>query len=131
TCGSVWVGVEEKLFQNIRLDNFLQENGSPLRVLFYGQFIPLHGVSTIIQAAAMLEQSSVEWTIIGRGQEAGKIRKMLREHPLQKLQWIDWVEYEELERYIRKCDICLGIFGTSEKAASVIPNKIYQALSTG
>jgi len=131
TCGTVWVGVEEELFQNISLDNRSATGEDCLRVLFYGQFIPLHGISTIIKAAALLEQEPVEWTIIGRGQEANKVREMLEQYPLQKVQWIDWVNYEELADYIRRCDICLGIFGTSDKAASVIPNKVYQALSAG
>lgn len=131
TCGTVWVGVEEDIFQSISPITSSTESANCLRVLFYGQFIPLHGISTIIEAATLLEREPVEWTIIGCGQEADKIREMLNKHPLKNVQWIDWVKYEELADYIRNCDICLGIFGTSEKAASVIPNKVYQAISTG
>ena len=131
TCGTVWVGVEEELFKNTHSADARERDRNSLQVLFYGQFIPLHGVLTIIQAAEILEQSAIEWTIIGRGQEAGDLRKRLEKRPLRNLQWIDWVEYQDLACYIRKCDICLGIFGMSEKAASVIPNKVYQALSVG
>jgi hypothetical protein len=41
------------------------------------------------------------------------------------------VPYENLKSAIVDADICLGIFGPSEKAASVVPNKVYQCLYVG
>src|SRR3546814_3316686 len=91
-----------------------------MHVLFYGQFIPLHGVDTVIRAARLLRNEPVEWQIIGQGQVAPCIRAMLAEEPLPKLHWLEWVEYRQLKQFIAEAELCLGIFGTSEKAASVI-----------
>src|SRR3546814_9600881 len=102
-----------------------------MHVLFYGQFIPLHGVDTVIRAARLLRNEPVEWQIIGQGQVAPCIRAMLAEEPLPKLHWLEWVEYRQLKQFIAEAELCLGIFGTSEKAARVIPNKVFQIAAAG
>lgn len=126
---AVFVGAEPEAFP--RLPTKVRLAGSPLTVLFYGQFIPLHGIETIIGAARLLRDENVEWVIIGQGQEAEKIRGLLAETPLPKLRWLNWVAYTDLQQWINKADLCLGIFGTSEKAAMVIPNKVFQILLSG
>src|SRR3989304_3209708 len=42
-----------------------------------------------------------------------------------------FVEEAELVRYIQKSDICLGIFGQTDKALRVIPCKVYNCLDIG
>lgn len=126
--GCVWVGAEELFFNNRPPP---APPHSDLRVLFYGQFIPLHGVDVIIGAARRLRDAPVHWTLVGRGQAAPAIRAMLAQEPLPKLSWIDWVTYADLPGLIADADVCLGIFGTSDKAASVIPNKVFQIVAMG
>jgi len=128
-CDHVWVGAEARFF--VSAPTRPRAPGSPLRVLFYGQFIPLHGVQTIIEAARQLRDEPIEWLLIGRGQDAARIRAMLDDVPLPRLQWLDWIDYEQLPATIHDADVCLGIFGMSDKAASVIPNKAFQALAAG
>jgi glycosyltransferase involved in cell wall biosynthesis len=131
-CGAVWVGAEVERFRvPERASATRRPPDAPLRVLFYGQFVPLHGVDTIVEAARLMAEEAVEWTLIGRGQESGPVRRRLAETPLPKLRWIEWVDYPELKSRIADADLCLGIFGTSEKAASVIPNKVFQAVAAG
>ncbi len=102
-----------------------------LTLLFYGQFIPLHGIETIVRAARLSRNDNLHWIIIGKGQEENKIRAMLKDEPLNNLTWLPWVNYDELITWIRKSDICLGIFGDTDKASRVIPNKVFQIIMAG
>jgi glycosyltransferase involved in cell wall biosynthesis len=126
--GFVWVGAEPDEFPPAGAPVEPQPE-RPLEVLFYGQFIALHGISTIIRAARLVERESIHFSLIGSGQEAESIRALIAEHPLPKLDWEPWVRYEELISRIRQADVCLGIFGTSGKANRVIPNKVFQVVS--
>lgn len=129
--GYVFVGVEPDLFPQADRASITLLEQRPLSVLFYGQFIPLHGIDTIIRTAQLADTTSIEWTIIGKGQEGNKIQAMLDDHPIPNLKWIPWVRYEELVKWIHEADVCLGIFGDTEKAGRVIPNKVFQILASG
>lgn len=126
---AVPVGVEPGVFPP--LSARVRDPNATLRILFYGQFIPLHGIDTILSAARLAENRPLQWQLIGTGQEAPRIRAELATRPILRLVWQEWVPYEQLIDRMRDADICLGIFGTSDKAASVIPNKVFQALSAG
>lgn len=129
--GHVWVGVEREHFDpgDDKPTATASRDGTALKVLFYGQFIPLHGIPTIVAAASLLRDEPVDWLLIGRGQETSRIRSLLQRSGLPKLQWIEWVPYDELRQALANADVVLGIFGTSDKAASVIPNKVFQILA--
>ena len=125
---AVLVGAEGEAFP--RIDRKTGGDGR-IHVLFYGQFIPLHGIDTIVEAALSERGRAHDWTIIGTGQEAARIDAKLARADAPHIVRRDWVDYPQLAREMEGADICLGIFGTSEKAASVIPNKVFQALSAG
>jgi glycosyltransferase involved in cell wall biosynthesis len=97
--------------------------GERFEVLFVGKLIPLHGLETILGAAAQCPE--IEFHVVGSGQLQG----LLAERP-ENVRWTSWVAYEELPAIYRSAGCALGIFGTSEKAARVIPNKAFQALAT-
>jgi glycosyltransferase involved in cell wall biosynthesis len=103
--------------------------GKRLRVLLYGQFSPLHGVSTVIAAAC--RAPDIDWVLIGTGQETARISSELKNASPISLEWQSGIAYEKLIDQIAAADVCLGIFGGSEKAASVIPNKVLQILAAG
>lgn len=124
----IFVGVETEVFGP---GNLQRNDSGPYTVLFYGQFIPLHGIPTIVEAARLLHDEDIRWILIGKGQEEALISEMLTEKPLAKLDWIPWVPYEELIDWMAKANVCLGIFGDSAKASSVTPNKVFQILSAG
>ena len=95
-----------------------RDPAAPLRILFYGQFIPLHGIETIIEAAGSMQSEEVDWVLIGRGQEEVRIRDRLDRHRLPRLQWIPWVPYDRLRAEIAAADICLGIFGSQRQGGT-------------
>lgn len=122
-----YVGAENEIFPSKKCTNL----HSPVRLLFYGQFIPLHGIEKIIQAAEEMSLDEYSWTLIGKGQESERIETILKKKPLKNLKWIRWVNYHNLVEHIHNSDICLGIFGDTIKAQIVIPNKVFQIISAG
>ena len=106
--------------------------GERIRVLFVGTFVPLHGAETIVKAAqALRHRGDIEFRLIGDGQDAKAIEKLLSGCPTE-ITWIrDWYSPSELAEEIRQADICLGIFGESAKAQRVCPLKIYMYAAIG
>jgi glycosyltransferase involved in cell wall biosynthesis len=112
------VGAEDRLFHaGWRPDE-------PFRVLFVGKLIPLHGIETILEAARLAPELAVR--VIGSGQLDGA----MEDRP-PNVEWVEWVEYDDLAREYWGAGCALGIFGTSDKAQRVIPNKAYHALACG
>jgi glycosyltransferase involved in cell wall biosynthesis len=112
------VGAEDRLFRPG------WQPQREFRVLFVGKLIPLHGLETILEAAALLPD--VPFRAIGSGQ----LDELMEGRP-DNVEWVHWVDYERLPEEIQSAGCALGIFGTSDKALRVIPNKAYQAIACG
>ena len=113
-----FVGAEERLFRPgwQPRDRF--------HVLFVGKLIPLHGLEAILEAARLAPE--IPFRVVGSGQ----LEPLLADRPAN-VEWVDWVEYEALPEELQRAGCALGVFGTSDKAARVIPNKAFQALACG
>ena len=125
---SVPVGIDESVWY----PRPYPESNDEFRVVFWGTFIPLHGIETIIKAAKLLETKSkkIKFRLVGTGQTASEIKHLLAQYKLTNLQWIDHlISHTELVEIVTNSHCVLGIFGSSNKADNVIPYKIYQALA--
>ena len=113
-----FVGAEERVFR--------PGWAPPERVqcLFVGKLIPLHGLETILAAARL----APELRVPRRRQRPA--RALLDDRPAN-VEWTRWIDYERLPDELQRAGCALGIFGTSAKAARVIPNKAFQALACG
>jgi len=127
----VRLGAETSVFEPAPPPATRPGNNDRLQVLFYGQFAPMHGLPTVIEAARTLQQEKIDWTIIGTGQDDRHLRHWIETERPANVTWIDWVPYAELAEKIAAADLCLGLFGTSAKAQVSIPNKVYQAVAVG
>jgi glycosyltransferase involved in cell wall biosynthesis/SAM-dependent methyltransferase len=100
-----------------------------LRVLFFGTFVPLQGTATVAAAMGLVGDAPIDFTIVGRGQERAAFDAQAEGREGTRV--FDWVSYDKLPALIADHDVVLGIFGTTDKAARVIPNKVYQAAAVG
>jgi glycosyltransferase involved in cell wall biosynthesis len=68
----------------------------------------------------------VRFRIVGSGQ----LDRELDDVP-PNVERVAWLDYERVPVELHRCGCALGIFGTSDKAHRVIPNKVFQALACG
>ncbi len=98
-----------------------------VEVLYFGQYLPLHGLDVVAHAIEKLaEHPRLRFTFIGTGTERAWVEPRVRAAGVDAT-FVDWIPYEQLGARLALADIVLGIFGTSSKARMVIPNKVYEA----
>ena len=110
------VGAEEALFRPG------WQQPEPFHVLFVGKLIPLHGLDTILAAAALVPE--IPFRVVGDGQLAP-----LLDDRTANVEHVEWIPYPELPTAYQRAGCALGVFDTGAKAARVIPNKVFQALA--
>ncbi len=107
------------------------DKGRGVEVLYFGQDLPLHGLDVVVDAVGRLAtRDDIRFTFIGTGEERSRVQRAI-EATRAKAEFRDWVPYESLAERIADADIVLGIFGSSEKARMVVPNKVYEAALVG
>jgi glycosyltransferase involved in cell wall biosynthesis len=107
---------------------------SPFEVVYYGSYIPLHGLEHVLGAARELAQlPDVQFTLVGDGQDYAQIRARATARGLANVRFVrEWMSEDALvARYVAPAHVCLGIFGASRKAARVLPTKALLALAVG
>jgi glycosyltransferase involved in cell wall biosynthesis len=103
--------------------------GGPLRVVFYGLYTPLQGAPVIGEALGLISGAAIEVTMIGTGQDYAATRAAADGNG--RVRWLDWVASGDLPALVADHDVCLGIFGTGDKARRVVPNKVFQGAAAG
>lgn len=114
------VGADEKFF----FPDF-SKNKIHNEILFYGSFLELHGIDTILEAAKLTINKKIKWTLLGNYNKY-KFNNLPSNIHLEKT-----IAISKLRQRIIKSTILLGIFSSSEKGNNVIPNKVFQSLACG
>ncbi len=123
-CAVVPVGFDDTVFAPIP-----EPPPGPFRVAFFGSYLPLHGIDTIVAAAIRLAAEGVQFLLVGQGQTFGHV-EAARAAGLTVEVSAPLAPPALVER-LRTAHVLLGVFGTSAKVARVVPNKVYQGLALG
>ena len=108
--------------------------GDPFRVVYFGQYIPLHGVNYVVEAAKLLEEHpDIRFELVGDGQTYEEASSLAKRLQVQNVTFRrTWLSPEDLiAEHIVPADVCLGAFGDSPKARRVVPIKVFVALAMG
>ncbi|MEO8082757.1 MAG: glycosyltransferase [Ardenticatenales bacterium] len=113
--------------------DYAPRSDRPLSVVYFGQFIPLHGVEVMLQAAARLREAPIDFTFVGVGQTLEAAERLAGDLGLARVRFVPaWLSPAALiETHIAGADVCLGVFGDRPKTARVVPYKVYAALAAG
>ncbi len=126
------VGADNSVFRPRGIVPVERHIDSSLRVLFYGNMIPLQGVDTIVRAAHLLHaDQDVTIEIVGTGQVLDAVKSLADELHLENVTFTPNLPYRQLPFEIARADVVLGIFGETAKAGRVVPNKVFQAMVMG
>ena len=120
------VGVDERWFSPREVpskDNFT--------VLYWGNFLPHHGLDPIVDAVAELDGEGVEFVFLGEGPEKERIEAEVERRGLSNTRFLGRVPMEDLVDWIAAADICLGIFSSDVRARASITNKVSEGIAMG
>jgi glycosyltransferase involved in cell wall biosynthesis len=115
--------------------NYFRGKDQKLRIIWWGTYIPLHGLDVIIDAMKLLSDWNMNFELLIWGNDTKKAEPYIAKvHSLklnEKIRFInEWRGNEYYGDYVPKnCDIMLGIFGSSLKAKTVIANKVIDGVA--
>jgi len=124
----LYVGADDSVF----IPTLKPPGSDCFRVLYVGNYVPLHGVPVILEAARLLSKENVEFWLIGdtnRGDST--LQATISTLDPGRVRFFGWMPPHKLQAKIAAVDVCLGIFGTSGKAKRVIPGKAFLAIAMG
>jgi len=126
------IGVSDALFSLAKAKSQGErKKGNNFVVEFHGSFLPLQGVEHIVQAARILEtrDKSIRFELIGSGLTFPVVKRLVEEFGIRNIVLRNWIPFSDLPDLVSRVDISLGIFGNTEKALRVIPNKVFESLA--
>ncbi|MEM7113685.1 MAG: glycosyltransferase [Chloroflexota bacterium] len=96
------------------------------RVLYYGTYIPNHGVPTMVEAARLLrDEADIVFDFYGEGPERPFAQQLAEEAP--NITFHGWIEKENLPTVMAQSHLCFGVFGTTPQSQMTVQNKIWEA----
>jgi glycosyltransferase involved in cell wall biosynthesis len=120
------MGADDRLFQ----PQPRPSADGTFRVMYYGTFIPNHGVGYIVEAARLLKgEPDIHFEFVGDGPDRAAAQSAAARDGLRNVTFIDWVPRADLAARAARADVCLGAFGLVQQSLLTVHNKIYEGLA--
>ncbi|AWB33039.1 glycosyltransferase [Orrella marina] len=105
-------------------------------VCWWGTYIPLHGLNNVIEAFSYIKNKEIKLHLFGDSDlKAQPYIKKINELGLQNQIFVvnnySFANGKLAPHLVTNCDLSIGNFGDSEKAKTVLVNKLVDSLSLG
>lgn len=102
------------------------------RVTFSGHYVPLQGAEYVVRAAGLLKDNNdIFFEMIGDGQGKERIIDLRNFLGLKNIRFTGSIPLLDFALKYSKSDVCLGIFGNTNKTQRVIPNRVFESVALG
>ncbi len=108
----------------------IPKNNKIPKVIYAGAVGKVNDVSNFIEAAKSLENQA-DFILIGNGNEALKIQKIIQKLKPLSLTWNTWIPKNEVHPYIASCDIGVSTIANYKVLEANSANKFYDYLACG
>lgn len=121
------VSTDEKIFY----PQHGKKTNNSFIVFYYGNMLPLHGISYVVDSAIALKKySAIEFLLVGGDK---KVKNLVDDAVKRgaRITYKRWIPFQELPKIIASSDLCLGgPFGNTHQSNVVITGKTYQFLAS-
>ncbi|MFB6228623.1 MAG: glycosyltransferase [Halobacteriales archaeon] len=100
----------------------------PFTALYWGNFLPHHGLDVIADAARDLCDDGVEIVFLGAGPERDRVEAAIGDLPHVRFE--GFVPRDDLHEWIAVSGVCLGVFSTHPRALASLTNKVCEAAAS-
>lgn len=109
-----------------------RQTSDTFRVVYFGSFLPSHGMPTIMGAAERLrDRPNIEFHLYGDGPEKAACLAQAQAAGLTRVIFHGFVEQDTLLQGIADAGVCLGVFGATPQALMTVQNKVWETLAMG
>ena len=126
-------GVEADLFSPRTESSLRTELGAEGKfvVSYIGTMGNAHGLQTLVEAAAQLQNSvpRILFLLVGEGAEKAELVSLVRSRGLTNLRFVDQQSREKIPAYICASDACVVLLKKNDIFKTVIPSKMLEFMS--
>ena len=123
-------GADNRIFKPSK--TLFKKERNEFLVLYYGSFIPNHGVMKIAEAIkALNSRKDMIFRFIGEGPDKTPFQTYIKQHRLENVEILGWMDQNDLINQIAEADCCFGVFGTTPQSLMTVQNKLYECLAMG